>query len=94
MRIISLVALFALIMVVIAFASLNAQSIDVNYLLGRASLPLVLVMFINLVFGALIGYLVMGFKVIRLNSKIRQLNSQLKKAQKSLDVAKTSTKEP
>lgn len=88
MRIVSLIFLVLIVVLTIMFASLNATSTQVNYFVGEKELPLILVMFLSLILGVLLSWLVMVWKVIKLKTKIHSLNSKLSKAENNLSKMK------
>ncbi|MFU8797553.1 MAG: LapA family protein [Gammaproteobacteria bacterium] len=73
MRIISFILIFLLVLTVIAFASLNAQPITLNYLIGYKSIALSWVLFSTFGTGALIGL----FAGILLFWRLKRENSRL-----------------
>src|SRR5690606_29622414 len=71
--------LFALIIAI--FAVINVEAVEVNYLFGSTSTPLILVIMISTLFGGLaVGSLGM-FRVFVLQRKVKQLEKQLEKQQ-------------
>lgn len=88
MRIVSLIFLVLLLVATVMFASLNSASTSVNYFLGERELPLILLMFMCLLIGVLLGWLLMFWKLIKLKSKIHSLNSKLRKAEDNLSKMK------
>lgn len=67
--------LFALIIAI--FAVINVEAVQVNYLVGSTSTPLILVIMISTLFGGLaVGSLGM-FRFFVLQRKVKQLEKQL-----------------
>lgn len=73
-RILRIVLVIAIILLVAAFTALNAQSVEVKYIVGTRSLPLAVVCFIALISGLILGFLIMLGKVIRLKKELFLLN--------------------
>ena len=78
MKIVRLVLLAIIILIVTAFTALNAQWVEVKYLIGTRSLPLAVVCFIALISGLLLGYLIMLGKVLSLKKQVFLLNYKMK----------------
>ena len=91
MRILTILLLVAVLIIGISFASLNASTISVNYLIGKKDMPLVVVMFINFVFGFLFCYLIMFWKVLKLKAKLHSAKSKAKEAEEKLSKVKEAT---
>lgn len=77
-KILRLVLLVFIILLISAFTALNAQWVEVKYLIGARSLPLAVICFISLVSGLLIGFLIMLGKVLSLKKQIYLLNYKIK----------------
>lgn len=73
-RIFRIVLMIMIILLVAAFTALNAQSVEVKYIIGSRSLPLAVVCFIALISGLILGFLIMLGKVLRLKKKLFTLN--------------------
>ncbi|WP_432358439.1 LapA family protein [Sporosarcina sp. UB5] len=67
--------LFAIIIAV--FAILNIESVQVNYLFGKAQLPLILVILFTALLGAAISGFLSMFKSIRANRQINMLKKDM-----------------
>lgn len=78
MKIVRVVLLTIIILIVAAFTALNAQWVEVKYLIGTRSLPLAVVCFIALISGLLLGYLIMLGKVLSLKKQVFLLNYKMK----------------
>jgi len=78
MRIISMILVFLLSLLAIAFTLLNAASIEINYFLGKIFLPLPVILLVAFGFGALLSMLFMGAKVLQLKTKNYLLSNKLK----------------
>ena len=72
MRIVSYFFLLIIVLFGMTFATLNSESVTINYYLGQSTLPLSLLLVLVFAFGCLIG-MVVGFwllikaKVIKLS---------------------------
>jgi uncharacterized integral membrane protein len=84
MRIISLIFVLILATFAISFAALNSKSVEVNYLLGTTTLPLVVLLLFALMMGVLICVFVISLKVYSLRKKNRKLEKSLKQKQHEL----------
>lgn len=67
--------LFAIIIAV--FAILNIESVQVNYLFGKAHLPLILVILFTALLGAAISGFMAMFRAIRANRQINELKKEM-----------------
>ncbi|WP_252502857.1 lipopolysaccharide assembly LapA domain-containing protein [Sporosarcina sp. Marseille-Q4943] len=67
--------LFAIIIAV--FAILNVESVQVNYLFGKAHLPLILVILFTALLGAAISGFMAMFRSIRSNRQINELKKEM-----------------
>lgn len=78
--------LFTLLIIIIgvAFAALNARSIEVNYFFGSKAFPLVVLLFISLAMGVLLSALIMGWRILRLKTQNVSLQRKLKHTQEEL----------
>lgn len=84
MRTIGILLTILLIIVGIAFTALNAQAVEVNYLLGSKQLPLAAMLLLCLVVGVLVTGFTLGFSLLKLKAKNKWLESRLKKSQDQL----------
>lgn len=60
----------------ITFASLNAESVSVNYYVGIGKIPLSILVVGALVLGLLLGWIIMLPSTIRLKMELRRLKRQ------------------
>jgi len=67
--------LFAIIIAV--FAILNVDSVQVNYLFGKAHLPLILVILFTALLGAAISGFMAMFRSIHANRQINELKKEM-----------------
>lgn len=84
MKIIGALLTLLLIIVGIAFAALNAQAVEINYLLGTKQIPLAAVLLLSLAIGILISIFLMGFGIIKLKAKNKWLETKLKHVQEQM----------
>ena len=85
MRILSFLFLLIIILIGITFATLNSETVMVNYYIGQQRLPLSLLLVTVFGLGGLLGMLV-GFWFV-LNTKIKnyRLRQRLKLAEKEIE---------
>ncbi|MBS0286042.1 MAG: LapA family protein [Proteobacteria bacterium] len=84
MRTIGILLTILLIILGIAFTALNAQSVELNYLLGSKQLPLAAVLLLSLTIGVVLTGFTLGFSLLKLKAKNKWLESKLKKTQDQL----------
>lgn len=75
MRIVSYVLLLIIVLFGMTFATLNSESVTINYYLNQSTLPLSLLLVLVFALGCLIGMVVglwMLFKTKVLNYRLRQ----------------------
>lgn len=87
MRIVGVLLLLMLIIVGIAFTALNAQVVEINYLIGSKQLPLAAILLVCLILGVFLSTLIMGFSLVKLKAKNKWLESKLKRSQEHLTQA-------
>jgi len=78
MKIVRVTLLTIIVLIIAAFTALNAQSVEVKYLIGTRTLPLAIVCFIALLSGLLLGYLIMLGKVLTLKKELFLLKYKMK----------------
>jgi putative membrane protein len=83
-KIIGALLTLLLIIVGIAFAALNSQVVELNYLVGTKQIPLAAVLLICLAIGVVMSIFLMGFGIIKLKAKNKWLETKLKHAQEQL----------
>jgi lipopolysaccharide assembly protein A len=85
MRIISYFLLLIIVLFGMTFATLNSESVTINYYLGQSSLPLSLLLVLVFAGGCLVGMLV-GFGLL-IKSKLHnyRLRQRLNLAEKEID---------
>lgn len=75
MRILSYFFLLVIVLFGMTFATLNSESVTINYYLGQSTLPLSLLLVLVFAFGCLVG-MVVGFwlliKAKLINYRLRQ----------------------
>lgn len=85
MRIISYFFLLVIILFGVTFATLNSESVSINYYLGSSTLPLSLLLVLCFALGCLVGMLVCCWLLIKskiLNYRLRQ---RLQLAEKEIE---------
>ncbi len=80
MRIISLLLIVAILAFGLFFGLLNAENVEVDYYLGKAEVPLSVVMVVMLIAGALLGTLASLGVIMRQGRQIGRLRRELRKA--------------
>lgn len=85
MRIISIFVTLIIVILGVAFTTLNAQKVDVNYLIGDTTLPLAVLMLLAFVLGSLMTLILVSFGLVKLKAKNVWLSSQLKRMEAALD---------
>lgn len=82
--------LLAIILLLLAFAlafmfaNQNEQLIDLNYLFGKTSINLTLLITIVLAFGFIVGLLMSGISLVKTRLQLKNARRKLKKAQQEL----------
>lgn len=71
--------------VVVLFSVINAQQIEVNFVITQISLPLAIVLIGAILFGALIVFAVMGSNIWQKNKTIKQLKLHLQEVKSTGD---------
>lgn len=87
MRIISLLLTLIIVVIGVAFTTLNAQPVAVNYFIGTSTLPLAVLMLLAFVVGSLMTLIMVSFGLVKLKAKNVWLSSQLKRLE--TDVSKS-----
>jgi lipopolysaccharide assembly protein A len=90
MRLVSILLTLIIIIIGVAFAALNADSVQVNYLIGVKSLPLAMMLLIALVIGSLLSLIILSLSLLRLKAKNKWLAHKLKQAKEELAHPKQS----
>jgi lipopolysaccharide assembly protein A len=81
MRIVSTIITLGIILIGAAFTALNAQHVEINYLIGTRELPLAVILLIALALGVVLSILTMGFSLIKLKAKNKWLEIKLNNIQ-------------
>lgn len=84
MRIISYFFMLAIIIFGVSFASLNSESVTINYYFNQSTLPLSLLLVIVFSFGCLLGITVGLWLVIKAKLKNYRLRHKLTLAEKEI----------
>ncbi|EJE98191.1 lipopolysaccharide assembly protein LapA domain-containing protein [Liquorilactobacillus mali] len=72
-------------LVVIVFALLNTQEVELNFLFGKFSLPLVLILVVSLLLGALVAVLVSTMTIVGLKRELKKKNDNEKQIKKQFE---------
>ena len=83
-RLIRLILLLALLIVALGFALLNAESIQVDYYMGKISIPLSLALVVVLAVGAIIGMIASLGMVLSAKRQNAKLRKQVKNTEKEV----------
>ncbi|HEB99133.1 MAG TPA: LapA family protein [Thiotrichales bacterium] len=83
-RALSFLALAALVILGLVFAVLNAQTVELDYFLGKAEVPLALTLVLTLAGGALLGMLFSFGLVVRLKREILRLRRKAQLAEQEV----------
>jgi len=83
-RLIRLILLLALLIVALGFALLNAESIQVDYYMGKLSIPLSLALVVVLAVGAVIGIIASLGMVLRAKRQSAKLRKQIKNTEREV----------
>lgn len=84
MRIVLLVFYLLLILLGVSFATLNANSVQVNFYFRTLTMPISVLMTIMLGIGLLLGFFMFTFRYWRLKAENRSIRNQLKLTEKEI----------
>ena len=85
MRIISYFLLLAIVIFGMTFATLNSESVTINYYLGQSTLPLSLLLVGVFALGCLVGMVVGIWLLIKAKMTNYRINQRLNMAEKEID---------
>lgn len=85
MRIISYIFLIIVIVLGITFATLNSQTVTINYYVGHRELPLSLLLVSIFAAGCIVGLIVSSWAVLKNKIKNRRLRKRLELADKEIE---------
>lgn len=85
MRIISYFFLLIIILFGMTFATLNSESVTINYYVGVSSVPLSLLLVLVFAFGCLIGMMVGLWLLMKSKMKCYRLRQRLQLAEKEIE---------
>lgn len=85
MRIISFFFLIVIVLFGMTFATLNSESVTINYYLGQATLPISLLLVLVFAFGCLIGMVVGFWLVIKAKIHNYRMRQRLSLAEKEIE---------
>ena len=84
MRIISYFFILMIILFGMTFATLNSESVTINFYFGESSLPLSLLLVLVFAFGCLIGMVAGLWMLIKSKIKLHHARSRLAMAEKEI----------
>ena len=84
MRIISYFFLLVIVLFGMTFATLNSESVTINYYLGQSTLPLSLLLVLVFALGCLVGMLVGFWLVIKAKMTNYRMKQRLSLAEKEI----------
>ena len=84
MRILTYILLIIIVLIGVAFASLNPNAVTINYFIAKKTMPLSLLLVTVFALGCLLGLLVGLCLLLKLEVKNYQLNHRLKMAEKEI----------
>ena len=85
MRIISYFFLIVIILFGMTFATLNSESVTINYYLGQSSLPLSLLLVFSFACGCMVGMVVGIWLLIKAKLANYRMRHQLNMAEKEIN---------
>lgn len=85
MRIVSYFFLLVIVLFGMTFATLNSESVTINYYLGQTSLPFSLLLVLVFAFGCLVGMIVGFWLLIKAKLLNYRLRQRLQLAEKEVD---------
>ena len=85
MRIISYFFLLVIVIFGMTFATLNSESVTINYYLSQSTLPLSLLLVLVFAFGCLIGMIVGFWLLIKAKLSNHRLRQRLTLAEKEIE---------
>jgi lipopolysaccharide assembly protein A len=89
MRIISYFFLLIIVIFGMTFATLNSESVTINYYVGQSSLPLSLLLVLVFALGCLIGIIVGFWLLFKAKMSNYRLRQRLTLAEKEIDNLRT-----
>ncbi|MDN2452607.1 lipopolysaccharide assembly protein LapA domain-containing protein [Lactobacillus sp. UCMA15818] len=72
-------------LVVVVFALLNTQKVELNFLFGKFSLPLVLILVVSLLLGALIAVLLSTMTIVGLKRELKKKSDHEEQIKKQFE---------
>jgi lipopolysaccharide assembly protein A len=85
LRIISYFFILVIVLFGMTFATLNSESVTINYYLGQSTLPLSLLLVLGFALGCLIGMIVGFWLLIKAKIANYRLRSRLQLAEKEIE---------
>jgi putative membrane protein len=84
MKIIGILTSGIIIITGIAFSVLNAQSVSVNYLIGKTELPLAVLLLISFIVGMTLALLIFVWPLLKLKNQNRSIKAKLKALEQNI----------
>lgn len=85
MRALKITIILLVTLMIVAFALVNAKSVQISYLLGHVELPLSLALFMSLSVGAMVGMLWTASWVVSQRAHVHELSKKVNLLQKEID---------
>lgn len=88
-----LIAGIVLVLLIITFAVINVASVPVNFGFGKVTAPMIIIIFVSLLFGSLLTLIVSTTSSSRTNKEFRSMRQEVsqKDAQKEEAITQTKT---
>jgi len=83
-RFISAIIILSILLLVLLFTLLNAESVSIDYYFGRVEQPLALVLVVTLVAGAIIGLCSSIFVILSSRREVSQLRKSIKQTEQEV----------
>jgi putative membrane protein len=85
LRIISFIFLILVVLLGVSFATLNSQSVDVNYYINHRTMPLSVLLAFTFTVGCLLGVIVCLWLLVKSKLRNYHLQQRLKLAEKEIE---------
>lgn len=70
------IIIIGLITLIVIFAALNSQSVEINYLFGKQVLPLAFLLFLGMLVGVIITSIFLMPQILIFKHRIKQLRKE------------------
>lgn len=87
-----LIAGIVLVLLIITFAVINVSSVPVNFGFGKVTAPMIIIIFVSLLFGSLLTLIVSTTSSSRTNKELRSMRQEISKKDTQKEEAITQTK--